>query len=151
MEEIDRIVDGLCSKYGEVEIGVDLEEAETLRVEKELGVSFPADYKYFLNRYGYFSSDGPDVLGIGFDPEEAEYYSMPYYTKSDRECILPKHFRPRPKHTVVVGAYGGGGHYFLYCDNSRHPGKVVLLLDEISGKADTVKWQSFTEFLAHYL
>lgn len=150
MKELDIIIDRLGKKFRDVELGEGLDDLEVRKIERKLGLTFPLDYKYFLKKYGYFASNGPDILGAGCDPDYDEYYSMEFFTLDDRNCDLPSFFKPRPTHTVVVGAYGGGGHFFLYCEESKKAGCVELLLDELGGKADTKSWKSFTEFLSHY-
>ncbi|GHA22274.1 hypothetical protein GCM10008090_35110 [Arenicella chitinivorans] len=150
MKQIDKIIDDLKHKYSTVEVGKGVDELELKSVEKKLSVTFPADYKYFLMKYGYLASDGPDILGLGCDPDYDEYYSMLFFTLYDRNGEVPTFFTPRPANTVIVGAYGGGGHFFLHCEESSRSGAVELLLDELNGKPDKLKWQSFTEYLAHY-
>lgn len=150
MQEIDKIIERFNRKYSDIECGQGLAESEVRSIERQLDVTFPADYKYFLQKYGYFTSDGPDILGAGCDPDFDEYYSMVFYTIDDRSCELPTFFKPRPQHTVIVGPYGGGGHFFLHCEESANAGQVELLLDELHGKADSKKWTSFSEFLNHY-
>lgn len=150
VEEVDKIVEKMAMRLPGFETDIGASASQIFQVEKEFDAVLPRDYKYFLNKFGYVSWDGSDILGICSDSEMKVYFSMPYYTKCDRESILPKHFTQKPSNTVIVGAYGGGGHFFLHCNNSNSPGKVVLLLDELHGKPADESWGSFTDFLRHY-
>lgn len=147
--KIDNIVERLSKSLEDFELGEGATTEEINIIETEFGVVFPADYRYFLERYGYASWSN-DILGICHDLDYEEYSSMPYFTRVDRNKTFPAHFMTRPKNTVVVGPYGGGGRYFLYCANSEFSGKVELLLTELGGKPDSKSWDSFTEFLEHY-
>ena len=150
-ERIDNIIVRMSQCLNDFETGDGATESEISDIEKNLGVSFPSDYRYFLSRFGYIVWDGTSVLGICHDVDLDEYFSMYYYTKSDRSNELPKHFMKRPENIIVVGPYGGGGHYFLYCNNSSSPGRVALLLTELSGCSDGHTWSSFSDFLNHYV
>lgn len=150
MREIDEIINRLSNDLDDFEVDRGASNEKIALIESEFNVTLPEDYKYFLSRYGYASWDGADILGVCSDSDLEKYFSMPFYTRDDRNTKLPSYFSPRPKNTVIVGAYGGGGHYFLHCENSQTPGKVELLLTELHGKAAKNKWNSFVEFLDHY-
>lgn len=148
--EIDRIISRLSKSLEDFEIGDSVTGEEIKSIEFEFSVVLPPDYKYFLKKYGYAFWDGAGVLGICHDPDDEEYFSMPYFTRVDRNKNLPDFFMPRPEHTIVVGPYGGGGRFFLHCANGDYCGKVELLLTELNGKPDSKTWDSFTDFLDHY-
>lgn len=59
-------------------------EEQILQAEKELGVSFPESYKWFLRKYGTTLS----IYGIGLDG----ITSLVKYTQNYREQGLPKSF-----------------------------------------------------------
>lgn len=146
--EIDKIILKL-SKLKHFEHGEGCSEAEVHSLENELGVKFPEDYSYFLQHYGSAMWFGSSILGL-CDEDYEEYLSTLLYTKRDRETDFPDDFAIRPENTIVVGPYGGGGHFFLHCLGSVNEGKVVLLTDETCGKPSGLEWLSFTEFVKHY-
>ncbi len=145
-KKVEQIVQRMKKCLSDIEIGDGATLDEIELIENKLNVIFPDDYKYFLHEYGYLFWEGTGILGICHDDDLQEYFSMPYFTESDRKNTLPDNFMPRPKNTVVVGPYGGGGHFFLYCNNSDSPGRVSLLLTELNGYADKNSWKSFTDF-----
>ena len=148
--KIDSIILRLEKTKEDFETGESVTNEEIEKIEKDLNIELPSDYKYFLGKYGYAFWSGAGILGVCNDPDDEEYFSMPYFTMDDRGKIFPEYFMPRPKNTVVVGPYGGGGHFFLHCMNSDRGGKVELLLTELNGRPDVKSWDSFTEFLGHY-
>jgi hypothetical protein len=148
--DIDKIIEHMKSSLEGFEVGSGATSEQINDIEKEFGVVLPLDYKYFLQKFGYAAWIGTCILGVCEDSEDEEYYSMPYYTREERKCSLPERFVSRPDNTVVIGPYGGGGHFFLHCANSENDGKVELLLTELNGRADSKSWKTFSEFLNHY-
>lgn len=146
---IDKIIARLKSKLDDFETGIGASIEEIEAIEREFDIEIPTDYKYFLQTYGYATWDGTDILGICHDDELEEYFSMPYFTRADRAKSFPEHFASRPKDTIVIGPYGGGGRFFLHC-SPENSGKVMLLLTELGGRPDTKTWDSFSDFIAHY-
>ncbi len=149
--KIDEIVARMKGCLEDFECGDGASDIEICNLEYKFNITFPNDYRYFLKTYGYVDWDGTCVLGICHLEGLQKYFSMDYYTESDRANVLPKHFSKRPENTVVVGPYGGGGHFFLFCQNSNHSGKVALYLTELHGKADKANWSTFSDFLRHYI
>ena len=148
--EIDNIISRMEKTLDDFEIGKGTTSKEIMKIESKFQITLPSDYKYFLEKYGYAAWSGTCILGVCDDPDDDEYFSMPYFTKTDRERTHPDYFMPRPKNTIVIGPYGGGGRFFMYCSNDSSNGKIELLLTELEGRADSKKWKSFTEFLDHY-
>ena len=149
---INQIIEKMEITLPDFETGDGASDEIINEIEEKFSIVFPADYRYFLKKYGYVDWDGTCILGYCNDKEMAPYYSAPYFTESDRKQPLPEHFRKRPENTWIVGPYGGGGHFFMYCENSASPGRTVLLLNELSGCADKrLIWSTFSDFLEHYV
>jgi len=123
-----------------------LNDEKILLMQKDLGIQFSDSYIFFLKKYGYVEWFGHTILGYSDD----EDYNTVSYTKELRNGDLPNDFVKIPDDGCVLESYGGGGHYFLFSQESSRKGQVVLFLDELFGK-EAQAWESFEAFIDYML
>ena len=127
----------------------DVSRNEISELEIHLKVTLPADYKYFLQEYGYCFWFGGVVCGlVGENKRYEKLCSVikknSYYRELYTEGSL---YSPVPDNGLVIGKWGGGGYYFLFSQESERAGEVGLFLTETYGQ-EVSKFKSFTDYLS---
>jgi len=125
------------------------EELEIHELEKVFNITLPADYKFYLLKYGYTVWFGEIICGFvdkgALFEGDADLIPVTQYYKglySD-----DKNYFPVPLQGVVISSYDGGGYYFLFSQESDRAGEVGLFLTETYGQ-EVSKFESFTDYLS---
>lgn len=145
MNNLDAALDKLKEKEG-FECHGQLNDESIQQMERELGISFPDQYKMFLKKYGYVEWFGHTIYGYS---EDEDYHTVEC-TNELREDEIPSDFPRISKLGCVLENYGGGGYYFLFSSESERSGEVALFLDEQFGK-EAQSWATFEAFLEYML
>lgn len=145
MNNLDAALDKLKEKEG-FECHGQLNDESIQQMERELGISFPDQYKMFLKKYGYVEWFGHTIYGYS---EDEDYHTVEC-TNELREDEIPSDFPRISKLGCVLENYGGGGYYFLFSSESERSGEVALFLDEQFGK-EAQSWATFEVFLEYML
>lgn len=106
------------------------------KLETELGVRFPDDYREFLATCGCLVWRGVAVFGISPNPDLNIRERTRYWRN-----LTADNGKPLAR-GAVIGEYGGGGFYWL-----GESGKVIERLDE-DGWQDGRTWESFLAYLS---
>lgn len=136
--------DSLTGAIGELVLGRDgtlldcsgpASEEEIAAAEKELGVTFPNDYRAFLRHYGTGCLNGFDIFGLPSDRLWGDVVMMNQLAS-----------RPRPAHLVKVADDTDGYGFYLDIAQMDDAGECpVVVLG--AGQAGYVVAESFLEFL----
>lgn len=142
--DLNKLFDEIRKKESFTSRDLGASSDEINRIENDLNVKLPNDYKLFLKTFGYVWWFGIELYGISDDADE----NVLFQTIKARNEKLPIEFNKLPLEGVIISRYGGGGYYFLYSEDCPRSGEVSLIIDETFGN-EVQKWRSFKEFLEY--
>lgn len=97
--------------------------AEIFEYERELGVTFPEQYRRLIQTVGWVGWFGNSIFGVCDSEEDCTVYR----TKYERQSLAkyPRSFPPLPKDGNIIGEIFGGGFCFLYSMESSRAGQIA--------------------------
>ena len=125
------------------------EEFEVKELEEAFNITLPADYKFYLLKYGYTLWCGEIICGFVdkgamFEGTADVIPTTQYYRKLYND---DNNYTSVSSEGVVIGSYDGGGYYFLFSQESERAGEVGLFLTEAYGQ-EVSKFKIFTDYLS---
>jgi cell wall assembly regulator SMI1 len=124
-ERYDKIA-GLYEDPERLTQAVPVGEEAIAAAEQQLGVTFPASYRWFLAKYGV--ADWPDyIYGLCTNPL---YHSVVETTIANRTTLHP-HI---PDAYIPFAPDGGGNHYCLKCDELADGECPIIFWDHDCGE-----------------
>lgn len=114
-----------------------------VKMEEQLGVVFPDQYRMFLLKNAFVETFGRVILGVCEGDLDTDAVLQTQYARG-RQILTT--FSPFPNNCVVVARYSLGGFYVLFCVGHEREGEVWLLDDHENGR-EVAGWPTFHDFL----
>ncbi|TVO77085.1 SMI1/KNR4 family protein [Sedimenticola selenatireducens] len=135
MIEVDQICEGSINYGG-------CSDEKIRHAERELDVTFPESYRYFLKTYGSSIGDSLEIYGL---PDKTD--DQPLWINCVEQTIKDRQLVGIPKAYVAISHDGMESAYYLDCSESPISKKCVVIEWSPTNNGGKTIFTSFSEFL----